>query len=1593
MSGRSTTQMVRELESRIPSWRPRRKDTNRKHFGAMARAFLHRASEDFLLEDEGARWLGESEKMLALASRRAKGTSLVRVEAPTGKGESRTSVVRTCMRDHAFIVDSLQLALEQLGIEILDRMNMVQPVRRDDTGRLKQLGALGDDSIPESFVWLEIAPVDSAADRKAIEQELRTRLEEVRTAVRDFRRMLRRMKDLANQFEFVASLHPGQREELEEARGLLEWLSEDHFVFLGMQEFGPVGKPDGEVLGLFRLGGDPLANSSAESKRFAGKASASGLVHIDKTTRESRVHRRGKIDEIAIRTFDDSGRPRGTMLVQGLFTYRALQARGSIVPVLRRKLQELVRLEDLTPGSYNFKSVVNAFNSLPVEYLFGADVEDIRELVKRTLESERARSLEAHVSLTRSGRRAFVFVVMPRSNYTDALRDQIRVYFQDELGANYGDDRVLMSNHGVVILHFYMTSAKRMKQPDPEQVERSIGALSATWEDRLRESLLEVAGRENGLAVYRRYHTAFSARYQVSTDPDQSLRDIEALEQLRETGRLQVALFRDAEDVEEGTAKLRLYTAEKFLLSDIMPVLDNFGLKVVNSFANHARFADGRVDVLETFRFRLDEAGLVEDSRRERNFLEALLDVFEDRAANDALNRVLIPADLDGREVAILRSYQAYSRQLGNMITPGSAWPVLVRHASITRKIVRLFEARFGPDKRGKLPPKPTPARRTACVALREEILRRIDRVVSFSEDRLLRTFLELVEATVRTSNYVEGRKHPSVAHKIDCSKVGPMPDPRPWREIWVSHANLEGVHLRGGRIARGGLRWSDRHDDFRTEILGLMTTQMVKNVIIVPLGAKGGFVVKRLPSDRAERRVAADAHYEIFIHALLDVTDDRQGGKVLPPPGVVCWDDPDPYFVVAADKGTAHLSDTANRISEERGFWLGDAFASGGSNGYDHKALGITARGTWVCIRHLLREEGINPETDTFTAMGIGDMGGDVFGNGMIEHKTTHLLAAFNHLHIFLDPDPDAAVSWRERKRLFVAKASGWDAYAAKKISRGGGVFDRHAKSIKLSVPVRRMLGTEATEMSGNTLVNAILKMEVDLWYNGGIGTYVKSSHETHPAAADPSNDAVRIDATELRARTVGEGGNLGFTQAGRIEFSRGGGKINTDFIDNAGGVNTSDHEVNLKILFAPRIESGRMKPATRNKYLATASDEVVHDVLVANSDQALMISLDERRSRRDLAAFERVIEDISRHFVIKRSALHLPSVRAVEQRIAKREGLSRPELATLSARVKMKLYEELLEDPAIEMEGVLPAAHNYFPASLRKRFQDGIESHDLLREIALTRLTNRIVDHAGCTFFTEMASDCGASPRQTFKAYSLLSRAAGLWHFKESLWNLGWTVDVEVIYQALLRVEAALRLGTRHLLEHWSEARITAALRDTVSYGSEIRELAEEMSSILDPLSMERVEEATEHFSAAGMPRKSALRLARLRHLPRALVVLDLAERSKKPAVAVAREFFAVGRVSGLFGLIRWIDDQQPDAYYDALAYRSLRRQLDRLLQQLVLKLTGMPGTPGEKLERLGGSSTFVDPETIPDDQLGPAALMVIAAQMRQGFGLGSE
>ena len=1577
-------ELLAEFEARISSYRPRLKGIRRSSFPALARNVVKRAGEHYLLEHAEGSWLEHTEQMLGFIQIRKPKQILVRVGAPASGG-ARSSLITTCMTDQPFIVDSIRLCLQNFGLDIRSQLNMILPIARSKEGGLRLIGDDDSDAPLESITQFEVSPIAAAERRLELEHELAERLRHVHAVTGDFPVMLGLLRQTIGEYEAMAAQRSAGREEIDEVRHFLEWIADDHFVFLGMILCDRRGKETARH-GLARMANGATPPLEPEARDFLREVGGRDeLIYVHRSTQESRVHRGGRIDEILVHRFDADGRFSGSLVIHGLFTYRAIQTRGGMVPLLRRKLEELVRLEDVREGTYNYKSIANAFNVLPVEYLFGASVPDIRQLIRLSLAAERSGRLDVHLSFGRSAKSVYVFVVMPRENFSEELRSRIQRRVAEALGANYSDGRVLVSNYGVAVLHYYFTTSANFTSVDPDEVERVVIELSASWQDRFRQVVLARLDRAQALELYRVYHAAFSQRYQISTDPEQALSDCLQLEALRADGRLRFDLYWDDEDSAQNSIKLRIYEGHNLKLSEVLPVLDQFGLIVINSFTNHVEIPDGNILYMDTFRCQMPEGIELREAAEKRRLLEAVEAVFDGRMASDGLNRVLLPAGLTWQQVDLLRSLQCFAKQLGNMFTPNTVWPTLVKHAGIVNQLIAYFEAKCGPQK-GVVATKPSAARVRLCEERRRAVLEGIDAIESFSEDRMLRVFLNLIDAMLRTSYYKTNRPHASMAHKFDCAPIFSMADPKPWREIFVHHAELEGVHLRGGRIARGGLRWSDRNDDYRTEILGLMTTQMVKNVVIVPVGAKGGFVLRRPPSDAAERRVYADRMYEVFIHSLLDLADNVVGDTTLPPSEVVCWDDPDPYFVVAADKGTAHLSDTANRVSQSRGFWLGDAFASGGSNGYDHKALGITAKGAWVSMRHLLREMGLKPDSDMFTVVGIGDLGGDVFGNGMIEHANMKLLAAFNHRHIFLDPDPDPKLSHAERTRLFSAKYGGWDAYDSKKISRGGGVFERSAKRIELSAAVRKLLGTQAEALGGTEIVRLILQMPVDLLYNGGIGTYVKASTESHAAAADPSNDALRVDASEVRAKVVGEGGNLGFTQAARIEFAQRGGRINTDFIDNAGGVNCSDHEVNLKILLQPLVAAGRLREAARNKLLREVEPFIVTDVLAANADQALLLSLDERRSRINLAPFDDVIEEVCRRGQTKRSALALPSAREIARRMESGEGLTRPELAILSSYVKMQLYDDLVADSRIEFEGIKPALVNYFPDVMRRRYPAAIQAHRLGREIALTRLTNRIVDHTGITFFREMAADHDATPRQTFEAYSLLSRASGAWPLKDAVLALGDQAPIAAKYEALLTVETALRAGTQYLLEHWSGQRIVEHLRDTATYAAAIARLRASGIRHLDAVSRSHVEETIARLVTSEIPKSMAEDIALTRYLPRGLVILDTAEQLRRPAAEIGGAYFALGRRSGIFAVIRKIEEMRGEAYYDALALKAQKREMSELLRSLVIALRDVKGDADTKLASLGeGCRVFADLSSIPAEDFGPAALMVSIDRIR--------
>ncbi|MCA8961907.1 MAG: NAD-glutamate dehydrogenase, partial [Planctomycetes bacterium] len=1129
-------------------------------------------------------------------------------------------------------------------------------------------------------------------------------------------------------------------------QGLLAWLEHDNFVLMGLASFALEGL-DGES-GVDRQAERALeprtslgfTTLSVENQReFREQVRRMGASHCEldswvvtyKSQEESLIHRAGKIDNVIFKHFDDQGRHVGYYHLRGLFTFKAIQTLGGQIPFVRLKLADLLKRAGFNRGSIKWKAFTNAYNSIPVEYLFEAEPDQIAEIVETILYVEQSRELRTHVVVDDERRKGLYFLVLPRQGYSEGLRTRIEDILIEGLGATYSDSRVYFGKFDTVLLTFFFTATQPLKTFARDQLDERVRAVAGTWDDRFHRVLVRLEG-DRAADLFAAYRDAFPEDYQLATPPSEAALDVHHLERIRSDDSREVsfAILQNEADQAQSMCRLRVYLRKNVYLSTLLPLLDDFGLQIVDQAAFRVRPKGGRELFTQTFRIaEVDpESPLL---LRSAEVLDGLEMVFGRRIDSDPLNRLIVDAGLGWRDVNVIRAYVNYMRQLGVGNTFAFMANTFRQNHEVTKLLMELYRTRFDPSLKVAVEPAETElqARTRVASTVEEELLVALQQVPSQAQDTFLRRLLNLFTSTLRTTRYQgseDSDQKYRLAIKIDSGALVMGSHPRPWREIFVHHYGTEGIHIRGGRLARGGIRWSDRLSDYREEVLGLMRTQMVKNVLIVPVGAKGGFVVRRPKTDRDERQLQGESMYRVYINALLDITDNVVDGQVVHPEDVVCYDGEDPYLVVAADKGTAHLSDTANSISQERGFWLGDAFASGGRHGYDHKALGITARGAWECVRRHFAELGVDPERDTISAVGIGDMSGDVFGNGMLCSRTIQLKAAFNHLHIFVDPDPDTAASFEERCRLFALPRSTWLDYDRSTLSAGGGIYDRNAKTITLSAEATRMFGFDDPTQRPQDVIRSILKMKVDLLWNGGIGTYIKSAGEDNRDVGDLTNEAVRVDAREVRARVLGEGGNLGVTSQGRIDLALRGVRLNADFVDNSAGVNCSDHEVNLKILLAAEIKAGRLDWEERNELLARLSDDVCLSVLRSNFDQALALSLDAVRSQRDVYSIERVIKSLEDLGVVDRIRDHLPDLEDISSRNIKSQGMTRPELATLNAFTKMEVYRRLLDSPVGAIPDLDDYLISYFPDQLVEFCGERFGEHLLAREISMTVITN---------------------------------------------------------------------------------------------------------------------------------------------------------------------------------------------------------------------------------------------------------------------------
>ncbi|HYV57915.1 MAG TPA: NAD-glutamate dehydrogenase domain-containing protein, partial [Candidatus Nitrosopolaris sp.] len=1247
----------------------------------------------------------------------------------------------------------------------------------------------------------------------------------------------------------------------------------------------------------------------------------------------------------------------------GLFTSKAFAEEAAELPILRRMLRQILTAEQVVPGSHDYKELVAVFNALPKSELLASSPPEIRADLRQVLAAVRSDDVVVSVRGQPGNGRLAVLVVLPPGRFSSEARLEIGALLQERLGGTLLDDHLTFVDGDRALLHFTLTGgAVAAGMPSTAELRDAVAALVRSWEERLREVLVARHGESEGVRLWARYAGALPEDYKAAVEVERAAADVALLASVAREGRLRVILENPPLDgMERPTTSLRAYFGgQPIVLSDVMPILENLGLRVVAEDRVSVTPEGGPSLFIETF--------LVQDRQERRldvgavagRLTEAILALQAGQVTNDRLNRLVVEAGLDWRAVDCLRTYAGYAAQAGVAPRPAII-DALADNPDPARLLFECFAARFRPERAG-----------TDAAASRVRLLQSIEAVPTLRVDLLFRTLLDVVEATVRTTFYTRGEPG-YLALKIRSGDVAALPTPRPLYEIYVLSPTMEGLHLRAGKVARGGIRYSDRPEDLRSEILGLMKTQAVKNAVIVPTGAKGGFVVKGLPA-----RAAVVEAYRTFIRGLLDLTDNLVEGRVVHPRGLVVHDEEDPYLVVAADKGTASFSDVANGIAAEYGFWLGDAFASGGSHGYDHKGLGITARGAWESVRTHFRELAIDADTAPLSVAGIGDMSGDVFGNGLLRSRHVRLLAAFNHLHVFVDPDPDPARSFAERERLYRA-GKGWDAYDPSVLSPGAVITPRAAKRVSTSPEVQALLGLPPEPVSGERLVQAILTLDADLLWNGGIGTYVAASGESDAEIADPHNDPVRVKASALRVRAVAEGGNLGVTQRGRVEYAVNGGRINTDAVDNSAGVDLSDHEVNLKICLQPLVERGTLGPAERNALLAAVTDEVVARVLDHNRRQSRLLGLDQTRSRTRLEDFRELIADLERAGGLDRAFEVLPERDHLRARRGTFLGLSRPELAVLMGYTKIALQRELLasalpDDPLVESYLL-----GYFPPPVTKRSPDAVRRHPLRREIVATELANAVVDYLGTTFVYRITRDTGAATAEALRAWTI---AWTLLDGAELTRGIATRVQGgELETRVFLLLERATERLTKWVMTNADATRPAAAV--AAELGEAVGRVRPRLAAWVAGAEAESFQKLVSELEIAGLPASLARDLTDAEWLTGALDVVTAARDFGVELEAAGKQYYALEEHLGF----AWLEDRLAEVSAEDRWHRRAVEGLGADLRAARRRLTGWclraAGTlPERPLRTVQGA--IRDLRTAPRTTL--AALQVVVREIRR-------
>jgi len=1479
--------------------------------------------------------------------------------------QSTHSAVEILHSDIPFLVDSVRMELNRRGYSIHTLQNSVFSVRRNKNGELQEIlskGAQGADVQQEALMFLEIDRCSSAGELKVLEKALQEVFSDVRLSVADFQPMKAKAKELRAWLDKAKLKVEGA--ELEEVKVFMSWLLDDHFTFLGYEEFTVADSADGGTIvydekSLLGLSKSLRTGLKADDTHIEAEAvsylRSTQLLSFAKAAVPSRVHRPAYPDLVSIRELDAKGNVIKECRFMGLYTSAVYAESVWNIPYIRRKVAVIEQRSGFDSSAHLGKELAQVLEVLPRDDLFQTPVDELFSTALAIVQIQERNKIRVFVRRDPYGRFCYCLAYVPRDVYSTETRMKIQQVLMDRLQGIDCEFWTFFSESVLARVQFILkVDPKNRVQIDPVRLEKEVIQACRSWKDDFTSLMVESFGEAQGTEVLSEFPAGFPAGYRERFAPHSAVVDMQHLLSLNTKRQLVMSFY---QPLTQGEQQLhcKLYHADTPLpLSDVLPILENLGLRVLGEFPYKLRRADGREFWIHDFAFTYAEGLNVDIQQLNDTLQDAFVNIVGSNAENDGFNRLVLMAAMPWRDVALLRAYARYLKQIRLGFDLSYIASTLVNHADIAKELVRLFKTRFYlarkltaddlEDKQQKL---------------EQAILSALDNVAVLNEDRILRRYLDLIKATLRTNFYqadASGAPKSYFSFKLNPRAIPDIPRPTPKFEIFVYSPRVEGVHLRFGDVARGGLRWSDREEDFRTEVLGLVKAQQVKNAVIVPMGAKGGFIPRRLPLGGSRDEVLAEgiACYRIFISGLLDITDNLKEGAVVPPPSVVRHDGDDPYLVVAADKGTATFSDIANGIAADYGFWLDDAFASGGSAGYDHKGMGITAKGGWVSVQRHFRERGIDVQKDDVTVIGIGDMAGDVFGNGLLLSKSLQLVAAFNHMHIFIDPTPDAAKSFVERQRLFDLPRSSWADYDAKLISAGGGIFLRSAKSIAISPQMKERFDISADKLAPTELLNALLKAPVDLLWNGGIGTYVKSSKESHADAGDKANDILRVDGRELRAKVVGEGGNLGMTQLGRVEYGLNGGKSNTDFIDNAGGVDCSDHEVNIKILLGEIVSAGDMTGKQRNKLLVEMTDAVGGLVLGNNYKQTQALSLAERRARERVGEYKRLMSALEAAGKLDRGLEFLPTDDELNERAAKGQGLTRPELAVLISYSKIDLKESLLKSQVPDDEYLAREMETAFPPLLATKFGEQMRRHRLKREIVSTQIANDLVNHMGITFVQRLKESTGMSAANVAGAYVIVRDLFRLPHWWQQIEALDYQVPAELQLHLMDELMRLGRRATRWFLRN-RRSDLDAA-RDVAHFAPRVEALALRLDELLEGPAREQWLARFQAYVEAGVPEVLARVVAGTSHLYTLLPIIEASDVTAQEPDRVAAAYFAIGGSLELSWYLQQITSLPVENNWQALAREAFRDDLDWQQRAITVSVLQMAEGPADIEERVG-------------------------------------